>query len=706
MATSKRVTKAAQLKDSVSKILENAKKKIEKSKGAEHLFEQKKEIENQYKGKIAEEIWDMWTVEQREHFLKDHTNKHPEQLKFKDYKYSDLYDWIKNRLDEHVHEGEYEKGGEIKDYVVVAEKTYDNGVSYWTIISKPTTKEKAEIIKSESFVIDGEVAKVVTSKEAKEHKHVVGREYLEKGGEMYAKGGELVINETRLKVPFRKQIGIYKGTDGDFVKIYYPELGFEEMVNYRLEDIKVVDEHEHGGELHHNLNVFGYETKHFTEKAHNEFKEAIAKIEEQHLHAHFENKKEALRKCAFYLDKIFAGDSKKDLVYDIEMFAINNYRSDLHISLDIADSHLKEFKEYKEGGSLYKSGRVKEIEVGQIFYLPNGEKIEIERLFIDNIDEDWVEYKRNGKSNENSVKQLKGFLNNFGAKLVNEGMYEHGGELDNKELVANKATEIAHHAKELQETLEGSEDVPAWVVAKIERSATDIADVAHYLEGEEKEFGKGGKTVYKDEKYYGMTVDELERAADARERYAYDGADPAQKQSYLDSAKHHRELAIELIKEQSDKKAKGDQTFASKTKAVEQRLEGEYVPSEYQGAYGKKYSPKEAREAAQRIIGAQVAKSKMGKGGEMLDNIRHKDGFYYIEISNIKQASSLKTKKAIKYLLEKKNMRKNSDNILWEMSENSPEPSNRKNLFKKISDAFYKTKLDEIFNYDKLSKLK
>ena len=50
------------------------------------------------------------------------------------------------------------------------------------------------------------------------------------------------------------------------------------------------------------------------------------------------------------------------------------------------------------------------LKVGQEIVLINGEKIEIKRFFLENIDEDWVEYLRNGEKNESSVKSLKQFI--------------------------------------------------------------------------------------------------------------------------------------------------------------------------------------------------------------------------------------------------------------------------------------------------------
>lgn len=63
-----------------------------------------------------------------------------------------------------------------------------------------------------------------------------------------------------------------------------------------------------------------------------------------------------------------------------------------------------------------------DIKVGSKFELPNGEIIEIKRLFKEkrNSNEPWVEYNRLGGTsqqgkNENSVKSLRQFLSNWKA---------------------------------------------------------------------------------------------------------------------------------------------------------------------------------------------------------------------------------------------------------------------------------------------------
>jgi hypothetical protein len=70
------------------------------------------------------------------------------------------------------------KGG----YVAVSEKD-----DYWYIMSKPTTKEKAQEL-VDMGVPRGEVGKVVTIAEAKAHKKVIGKEYLASGGMMGVEG--------------------------------------------------------------------------------------------------------------------------------------------------------------------------------------------------------------------------------------------------------------------------------------------------------------------------------------------------------------------------------------------------------------------------------------------------------------------------------------------------------------------------------------
>ncbi len=57
---------------------------------------------------------------------------------------------------------------------------------------------------------------------------------------------------------------------------------------------------------------------------------------------------------------------------------------------------------------------------------------------------------------------------------------------DNKRMLENQANEVEHHAEELSEQVSLTKKVPAWVIAKMERATTDLSDITHYLDGENK----------------------------------------------------------------------------------------------------------------------------------------------------------------------------------------------------------------------------
>jgi hypothetical protein len=82
------------------------------------------------------------------------------------------------------------------------------------------------------------------------------------------------------------------------------------------------------------------------------------------------------------------------------------------------------------------------------------------------------------------------------SKKFNKGG-ESKGEYDvydNKRMLLNQANEIEHHSEELIEQVNNTKKVPAWVVAKMERATTDLSDITHYLDGENK-MAHGGNVV-------------------------------------------------------------------------------------------------------------------------------------------------------------------------------------------------------------------
>jgi hypothetical protein len=66
--------------------------------------------------------------------------------------------------------------------------------------------------------------------------------------------------------------------------------------------------------------------------------------------------------------------------------------------------------------------------------------------------------------------------------------FGHGGNIaeQNKEMLDNQAREVDHHIDELNNVLKNKVDVESWVVAKMERATTDLSDITHYLDGEQK----------------------------------------------------------------------------------------------------------------------------------------------------------------------------------------------------------------------------
>lgn len=79
------------------------------------------------------------------------------------------------------------------------------------------------------------------------------------------------------------------------------------------------------------------------------------------------------------------------------------------------------------------------------------------------------------------------------SETVEEEREEHEYDVyDNKRMLKNQAVEIEHHSEELNNQVEITKQVPAWVIAKMERATTDLSDITHYLDGENK-MANGGK---------------------------------------------------------------------------------------------------------------------------------------------------------------------------------------------------------------------
>lgn len=82
--------------------------------------------------------------------------------------------------------------------------------------------------------------------------------------------------------------------------------------------------------------------------------------------------------------------------------------------------------------------------------------------------------------------------------------YAHGGkiEAENAEMVKSYNKQIAHHTKEMNKAMNKNGEVPAWVVAKMTRSASDLSDATHFMEGKGEEYATGGGVG--NDIYYGV----------------------------------------------------------------------------------------------------------------------------------------------------------------------------------------------------------
>jgi hypothetical protein len=96
-------------------------------------------------------------------------------------------------------------------------------------------------------------------------------------------------------------------------------------------------------------------------------------------------------------------------------------------------------------------------------------------------------------------------------------IFADGGTIaqGNNEMLESQLKAVEHHAKELSSIVNKDTEVEAWVVGKIERAATDLSDITHYLDG--RKFAHGGSVdedikigdKFKTPNEYTYTVDEF-----------------------------------------------------------------------------------------------------------------------------------------------------------------------------------------------------
>ena len=161
-------------------------------------------------------------------------------------------------------------------------------------------------------------------------------------------------------------------------------------------------------------------------------------------------------------------------------------------------------EEFGVGGSIddevsYLGRRIRNLES----MLPNVNTDERQDL-INSIDN--LKIQREGLLNKKSdVGNKKSFwFFKQGGRTKNPKKEEHEYDVyDNKRMLKNQAREVEHHSEELNNQIPSTEQVPAWVISKMERATTDLSDVTHYLDGENNFADGGGVDDFK------MSYDEM-----------------------------------------------------------------------------------------------------------------------------------------------------------------------------------------------------
>ena len=366
----------------------------------------------------------------------------------------------------HENHEKYAKGGEVNEmYVVVGEKD-----GYWTIMSTPSSKEKAEKLLEATTLPRGEAGKVVSVEDAKSHKLVVGREYLK-----YAKGGkfnddlyfdQLASMSATRSVAVKEWASSNNLSQNDLLNIIQG-LGRRQIASKDFLSAVL-------GDKTANSMIISYA------RSGQAFKMAKG--------GEMEKAEIGKRLDYMFEDKEYQKPRGKTIyrVVDVELEDDENW-----YDADDDKYTTEEFENYEEAISAHAYS-----EVGDVypitwttyldtkkapFVYESGIVLSDGRLYVQfrkgvTIGHDW-------DGNES------GYENKKNKKFAEGGEIAQG----NYEMMLSQAKEVQHHAKELQNILQGEKEIEAWVVAKMENVSSTLSDITHYLDGK-TEYADGGKT--------------------------------------------------------------------------------------------------------------------------------------------------------------------------------------------------------------------
>jgi hypothetical protein len=75
-------------------------------------------------------------------------------------------------------------------------------------------------------------------------------------------------------------------------------------------------------------------------------------------------------------------------------------------------------------------------------------------------------------------------------------LYMKGGKIkkdESRDMIFSQLKQIHHHEKELKQIIAKDDNIEPWVIAKMQRATTDLADITHYEDGKTDKMEKGGE---------------------------------------------------------------------------------------------------------------------------------------------------------------------------------------------------------------------
>lgn len=520
--------------------------------GQATIFSQGGDIPNNYEGKTPEHIWDGWTIAQRSHFLKDHYLSNLENyVSRSEYKsmgqqinemtlnsWSKLPRGIQLSLETHVKSGQYERGGETK---VSLKDAFSDFISSGTIANWTGENDYKKLDKIRLTAYELAPSSALYSIEAAKDLANIAKEEVSRLNKK--DGGSIKENinvfgyETKnfdicpkavaefnaaIKQIDQKNISDAEKEDLSKMAQYIDKIfaiekgvseeGFEEALN----DLMTAAMYNYRSGMLVNIYDFMnahmskiYEMKHESME-HKIGKDYMAKGGRTRVIRGFSDDEEYEYGQGGKMDenKNFAwveygvkghkfgvqwGDSKakKDvMIIDEDMMELQKDSSTFN---NVYQTFLKAMSQGKIKVEPY---YIDPNEVGVVYHTDEDEAaliLELKGGALTLYSYDEVENKKRDiiskVANQGDWDRLYDMITDYMKKYKSGG---HVRENENGEMLKNQVTNLLHHANELNQIVENSNDIEPWVITKAQRAVTDLADITHYLEGESKKMANGG----------------------------------------------------------------------------------------------------------------------------------------------------------------------------------------------------------------------